>query len=47
MALFIVESDISRMDERMARLIPKQRAFVEEMFQRGIFHMYEIGRAHV
>ena len=42
MALFIVESEISRMDERMARLIPKQRAFVEEMFERGVFHMYTV-----
>lgn len=40
MPLFLVESEIAVMDERMARLIPRQRQYVDDLFQRGVLHMY-------
>jgi len=42
MALFLVESEIPRMDESFARLIPKQREYVDELFQRGVMQMYAV-----
>ena len=42
MALFLVESEIPRMDESLARLIPKQREYVDELFQRGVMQMYAV-----
>jgi muconolactone delta-isomerase len=42
MPFFLVESDISPLNEGMARVIPKQRAYVDELFQRGVIHMYAV-----
>jgi hypothetical protein len=42
MALFLVESEIAQMDERMTKLIPKQRRYVDELFQRGVLQMYAV-----
>ena len=40
MPLFLVESKIAPINERMTRLIPKQRQYVDELFERGVLHMY-------
>ena len=42
MPLFLVESKISPINERMTRLIPKQRQYVDELFERGVLHMYAV-----
>ena len=42
MPLFLVESKIAPINERMTRLIPKQRQYVDELFERGVLHMYAV-----
>jgi hypothetical protein len=42
MSIFIVESPIPVMGIQMAKLIPKQRDFVEDMFQKGFLLMYAV-----
>ncbi|MEY4627305.1 MAG: hypothetical protein RL003_1277, partial [Bacteroidota bacterium] len=42
MPLFLVESEIAPINERMTRLIPKQRQYVDELFERGVLHMYAV-----
>lgn len=42
MALYLVESDILSMDESMAKLIPKQRMYVDDLFERGVMQMYAV-----
>jgi hypothetical protein len=42
MPLFLVESKIEPINERMTRLIPKQRQYVDELFERGVLHMYAV-----
>ena len=42
MPLFLVESKIAPINERMTRLIHKQRQYVDELFERGVLHMYAV-----
>ncbi len=42
MAVFIVESKIPVMGIQMARLIPSQRDYIEDMFQKGFILMYAV-----
>ena len=42
MPLFLVESKIAPINERMTRLIPKQRQYVDDLFERGVLHMYAV-----
>jgi len=42
MPLFLVESEIARINAMMTRLIPKQRQYVDELFERGVLHMYAV-----
>ena len=42
MPLFLVESDIDPLNERMAMRSPQQRQYVDELFQQGTLHMYAV-----